>query len=254
MKDGKIEITYYTDPLCCWSWAFEPQWRKFAFRYRQFISWRYCLCGLIPDWNNYHDDVNNVSRPAQLGPVWLEAHRASGMPIDTSVWHKSAPSSSFPACIAVKCAFLQSQSLGETFLRRVRESIMTEGKNIATDEILIDIAKQLSVNSLMDLAQFCTDYFGTTGREAFRKDWLEARGLGIKRYPTIVLSRGAEATIVSGYHAFPSLEQALHLVCPGLASGKEPLSAYKNYWGELTEREIQEFESDLYNVGSRSGV
>ena len=23
-----LSIEYYTDPLCCWSWAFEPQWRR----------------------------------------------------------------------------------------------------------------------------------------------------------------------------------------------------------------------------------
>ena len=25
-------VTYYTDPLCCWSWAFEPHWRKLTAR------------------------------------------------------------------------------------------------------------------------------------------------------------------------------------------------------------------------------
>src|SRR5690242_21305745 len=30
-----LEVIYYTDPLCCWSWAFEPQWRRFLYEDRK---------------------------------------------------------------------------------------------------------------------------------------------------------------------------------------------------------------------------
>src|SRR5437868_2342868 len=108
MTAERIQITYYTDPLCCWSWAMEPHWRMFAYQFRDSISWRYCMSGLIPTWNNYVDEVNAVSRPAQLGPVWFQAGKISGMPVNGKMWHDTQPRSSFPACIAVKCAFLQS--------------------------------------------------------------------------------------------------------------------------------------------------
>jgi len=28
LQAGSIDITYYTDPLYCWSWAFEDEWQK----------------------------------------------------------------------------------------------------------------------------------------------------------------------------------------------------------------------------------
>lgn len=107
-KADLLEITYYTDPLCCWSWAFEPQWRRFLYEFRGKIRYRYCMGGLLPQWNNYNDAINSVTRPIQRGPVWMHAKQMSGMPIDQNIWMRDPPSSSYPACIAVKCAALQS--------------------------------------------------------------------------------------------------------------------------------------------------
>lgn len=244
MKSEKIELVYYTDPLCCWSWALEPRWRKFVFLYREHISWRYCLSGLIPDWNNFFDEANSITRPAQLGPIWMEAQMASGMPIASAVWHVSPPSSSFPACIAVKCACLQSSEIGELYLRRVREAIMIERRDISKSDVLMNIARRLA-NEVpgLDLEQFTSHYKGPVGADAFRKDWLEARGLGITRYPTITMSVGGGRVMVSGYSAFATLRNALLHVAPqlSLVENRSPLEDYRRYWPFLTEREEAEF-------------
>jgi len=78
--ENKIDITCFTDPLCCWSWGMEPQIRKFRFQFRDHINWQYRLGGLIPSWDNYVDSVNSVSRPAQMGPLWLHAEQVSAGP------------------------------------------------------------------------------------------------------------------------------------------------------------------------------
>src|SRR4051794_21017197 len=103
-----LEITYYTDPLCCWSWGFEPQWRKLLAEFSGKLKTRYCMGGLLPGWKNFHDAVNAVTKPVQMGPVWMHAAQVSGMPIQHNLWVKDPPASSYPACMAVKCAGLQS--------------------------------------------------------------------------------------------------------------------------------------------------
>jgi predicted DsbA family dithiol-disulfide isomerase len=205
------------------------------------------MCGLIPDWNNYHDVENSVVRPGQMGPLWMEAHRASGMPMDFSIWHRQPPGSSFPACVAVKCVFLQSDNLGEQFLRAVRESIMIEGKDISRDEVLMNIAGKMSKNSRLDLSRFSAHYFGTEGKDAFRRDWLEARGLGIGRYPTIIMKGHAEGTMISGYRSFSSLCAALLHVAPHLSQrvGNNSVTEYRSFWGTLTPREEIEFQNPV---------
>ena len=65
-----IEIVYYTDPLCCWSWAFEPHWRRLREEFGGALDWRYRMAAMIADWNSYNDPLNSVNRPVQMGPIW----------------------------------------------------------------------------------------------------------------------------------------------------------------------------------------
>jgi hypothetical protein len=74
-EEDLVEITYYTDPLCCWSWAFEPQWRRLRYEYSGKIKWRYRMGGLLPDWSSFSDPMNDVSRPIQMGPFWYAYQR-----------------------------------------------------------------------------------------------------------------------------------------------------------------------------------
>ena len=57
----RLIVHYYTDPLCCWSWAFEKTWQQFQDEFGDKISVQYILCGMIPDWKTYNDPMNNVS-------------------------------------------------------------------------------------------------------------------------------------------------------------------------------------------------
>ena len=142
-----IDISYYTDPLCCWSWAFEEEWRKLLQQYKNNIRYRYVMGGLLPAWNSFHDPLHAVSRPAQLGPVWMHAQQTTGVPINYNIWVKDPPASSYPSCIAVKCAGLQSFHAAEQYLRMAREAVMKDGLNIAKRDVLIQVAWQIATNS-----------------------------------------------------------------------------------------------------------
>ena len=142
IKSG-LEITYYTDPLCCWSWGFEPQWRRLLYELNDKIRYRYCMGGLLPKWKNYNDNLNSVTRPIQMGPVWMHAKEISGMPMDYNIWMRDPPSSSYPACLAVKCASIQSLRAEEKYLRMVREELMINGKNISNRAVLFEIAEKV---------------------------------------------------------------------------------------------------------------
>jgi len=74
-NEGRVEIVYYTDPLCCWSWAFEPQWRRLQYKLRDKLSVRYCMGGLIADWKNFNDEVNSINRPAQMGAKGMAVNK-----------------------------------------------------------------------------------------------------------------------------------------------------------------------------------
>ncbi|WP_276496228.1 DsbA family protein [Pontibacter litorisediminis] len=243
---GSVEIEVYTDPLCCWSWALEPQWRKLRFLYQGRLKWRYRMGGLVPNWDAFSDPMNAVSRPLQMGPLWMEARYTSGMPLKDKVWFDNPPSSSYPSCIAVKAAELQSPMAAENYLRRVREAVMLHGQNIAEWEVLLKASKELAQAQpgMLDADRFSEDINGSEARKAFEEDLKQVRLHNISRFPTLTMRRegAGEGVMIVGYRPYEALEQALHQVAPEL----EPIQhttdelEYRRYWGSIIKRELQE--------------
>lgn len=242
---GSVEIQVYTDPLCCWSWAFEPQWRKLRFEYSGKIKWRYRMAGMIPNWNSFSDPLNHVTKPLQMGPVWLEAKYLSGQPIEDKVWFNTPPSSSYPACIAVKCAGLQSPEAAEMYLRRVREAIMLQGKDISKPEVLLGVAKELASESaeLLDYTLFEQELKGEAARSAFEEDLRQVRYHRITRYPALTITKpGQPGLLIVGYRPYEALVNTLKKVAPELEPVRhlKDTEEYRRFWSGATDREVEE--------------
>ena len=246
--EDRVEITYYTDPLCCWSWAMEPQWRRFRYEFGDQVRWKYCMGGLIPNWQTYSDPMNSVERPAQMGPLWMDASQVSGMPIADSIWSQNPPASSYPACIAVKTAGLQSPQALELYLRAVRESLMLDGNDISQKEVLFDVAASCETRfpKIFDASLFIEQFDSEASRLAFKEDLMKVRFHKIGRYPTLTMSKPAQkGVIITGYRPYDVLLQAVLQVAPSITpiNDTKNLKAYINYWGKLTNREIKEVSS-----------
>jgi putative protein-disulfide isomerase len=196
-----LDIVYFTDPLCCWSWAMKPQLARLNADWKGTIHWRYCMGGLLPSWNQYMDSLNNISRPVQMGPVWMQAGQLTNLPIPHRIWIDDPPASSYPACIAVKCAMLQSPELGELYLHFIQEAIMMHSLNISKYEVLQQVAEQVTATATcFDLDRFIADMNNGNGLEAFRKDIQEVKYRSIQRFPTLLIRRTAQMPLlVTGY-------------------------------------------------------
>jgi len=204
--------------------------------------------GMIPSWDRYDDPVNSIHRPGQMGPLWMEAERLTGMPMDPRIWRDDPPESSWPACRACKAAEMQSPAAADLFLRRMRQAVMAEGRNIARTEVLESLGDKtaaMSPNSF-DSARFRDDLQNPASLQRFREDLREARILGISRYPALVLQRkGAQPRFVIGWRPFPVLRQTLLEYAPELRSidPPAPLTTALAHWSDLTDREVDEFRT-----------
>jgi putative protein-disulfide isomerase len=207
----RLIVHYYTDPLCCWSWAFEKTWQQFLDEFHDRIAVQYILCGMIPNWNAYNDPMNNVSRPLQMGPVWMHASQVSHTPIDYAIWHEDPPASSYPSCIAVKCAALQSAKAEQQYLYKVREAVMVRKMNIAREEVLLSLAEELAgVSSDFDAIKFADDLRQGNGKTAFRSDLQKAAFHKIGRYPTITMTPShGDAIMMVGYRPYSAMLEAV---------------------------------------------
>lgn len=239
-----VEVVYYTDPLCCWSWAFEPQWRLLRFMFSGKIAWRYRMGGMLRNWDAYDDPVNAVHHPAQMGPLWLHAHRVSGMPIDTGIWAEERPTSSWPACVLVKAAERLSPLAADLVLRRLREAVMVERRNIAHADVLNELVDSCSAlhPTAVDAKQLRREMAGEEARRDFMEDVKNARFRGIGRFPTLVIRRpGTVGRVLVGWHPFDLLQNVMTEVAPDLGIGRRPRTEedYWEFWLRLMAPELE---------------
>jgi predicted DsbA family dithiol-disulfide isomerase len=175
------------------------------------INWRYCMGGLLPAWNHYIDNYNNVQRPAQMGPLWMLASKEMNVPIAHRIWVDDPPASSYPACIGVKCAELQSAEAGKLYLHYVRKAVMMYGMNIARQDVLIQVADCVArINNQFSLMEFKEDMINGRGLEAFRNDLQEVQYKGINRFPSLLIKRAAlPGILINGFKPAEKLLQIL---------------------------------------------
>jgi len=206
-----LKVTYYTDPLCCWSWAFEKNWRAFRQEFGHTFRWNYVMGGMIPDWKTFSDPLNSVSKPIQMGPVWMHASQITHAVMDDAIWHEDPPASSYPACIAVKCASLQSEEASDEFLYTIREAVMTKKQNVSKNEVLIALAHDLANEhpDLFDVNRFLNDWHSGSGRALLKSDLQQAAYHKIGRFPTLTFSNSnGTGIMIVGYRPYNELVKA----------------------------------------------
>lgn len=210
-QSAQLEVVYYTDPLCCWSWAFEPAWQQLLQDYQGRISWRYCMGGLLAEWRAYHDTMNAVSKPVQMGPLWMQASQVSGQPMNDRIWFLDPPASSYPACLAVKCAGVQSEQAAHLYLYALRSAIMKEGKNIAKKAVLLETATILSGEhpGILDLQRFEADLGSEAAMQLLKQDLQEVSYRNINRLPTLAVKQGDRRVVITGYRPYEALQQVI---------------------------------------------
>jgi len=185
----RLNITYFTDPLCCWSWVFEPVWKRLRDTLAPVMSYRYCMGGMLSSWQEYHDTINAVTRPIQMGPVWLHAKYVSGTYINDRLWFTDPPASSYPACVAVKSAGMQSAVAEERYLYKLREEALVHSKNIAKKQVLLDAARELQdeLGSSFNYDLFLQQLTSIAASNQFKNDLDQVRSYGISRFPSLLI-------------------------------------------------------------------
>lgn len=215
----RLELSFYADPLCCWSWALLPGIEQLEQRFGKNLRVSVCMAGMIPGWSGFSDPLHAVTRPAQMGPVWMDAAARTGIPFEASVWVDDPPASSYPPCIAIKTAALQSPQAERAFMIHLMEALMIHGRNIASREVLAAIAGEVAALEpiLFDAGHFYAHYNGEESRSAFRQDLQKASMNRIGRFPTVTITGpGRKGIIFTGYRPYETVTEALFSVAPEL--------------------------------------
>ena len=145
-----IHVAYYTDPLCPWSWAAEPELRRILVEFSEQVQITYVMAGMARD----------LQADQKLEST-LDAVAETGMPADPRMWLECPPSSSYPACVAVKAA--EAQDLGAAYLRRLREAIFL----LRRPEDFSGVAAEVAG---LDAGRFAADLGSDAATAAFEAD------------------------------------------------------------------------------------
>lgn len=209
-KNRRIQILYFTDPICSTCWAIQPELRKLELEYGNQLEIEYRMGGLLPHWDNFHR--HGISDPSQVAFHWEEVAEKSEMPIMGEIWRNDPLPSSYPPSIAFKAAQIQNQEKAIIFLRKIREALFVAQKNIIDKNLLYRIA----LSSALDAARIIKDIEGIAA-ENFYKDIALSEQLSIEFLPTLILKNHlGESRRLVGENNYSEFQKALHDLNPRL--------------------------------------
>ena len=158
-----VQLRFYTDPACPWSWNAEPALRRLMWEFDGELEFVWVMGGLTRSYE--HANLFEVTTQ------WLEDAAAGGMPCDPRIWTKNPLDSTYPACRAVKAATEQGPEAAYRYLRGLREGIMCELRKLDDDASLIEAAGRAG----LDGDRFAADLRSSASEEAFEADLAEVR-------------------------------------------------------------------------------
>ena len=221
----RLRVQYFTDPICSTCWIIQPAWKKLNLEYGHCLDIQYIMGGLLPSWK---DCKGKIQSPSDAAMHWKEVADSYKMPLDAGVWTEDPLSSSFPPSIGFKAAQLQDEQKALLFLRRVREMIFLEKKNIMKWRFLETAALEVG----LDTMRFRVDYVGAA-RQAFEADLALAAEMEVVSFPTLFFCDGAGHTVkLKGYQHYQDFERAILQLAPGAvkaAFNREPESLFRQF-------------------------
>ena len=189
--------------------------------------------GLLPSWENYNRGM--IKQPSDAAKHWEDVCRQYDMPLDGDVWIEDPLPSSYPPSIAFKAAQMQDTDKAILFLRRIKEMLFLEKKNIIKWEYL----EKAAFETGLDSARLKRDFEGRA-TEMFRADLQLAEDLSIKVFPTLIFSDGKDnISRLAGYHQYEKFEKIIHKLLPGVEKdviSTDPLQLFNTFFS-MTDKE-----------------
>lgn len=196
-----IEIYSFIDPVCPECWGLEPITRKLFIEYGQYFTLKHLIGTKVDVLNRYK--ANRRSNTNQ----WNQTASETGMSWDDDSWFHNPPKS-YLASIAVKAAEMQGKAAGNRFLRKLREMLFLEKRNINDHDVMLQCAELAN----LDVSEFQTDMSSSGTMKALRCDMKITSEMNVTVLPTLVffnVETADEGLKVTGGYSYEVYVQIL---------------------------------------------
>ncbi len=245
-----VEVRYFSDPACTWSWAAEPALRRIIFEFDGELDFVWAMGGLARRFGSaYRDSEAGIGTGpdcfADLMSHWLNVAGRTGMPCDPRLWTEAPLSGTFPACIAVEAAAEQGWEAAYRYLRRVREAILCERRKL--DERAALVAEAAPAG--LDAEAFEAAMSSEEPVEAFAAHMREAREVPPE-------ARDSGKTSVTEGHERLSFPSAIFIGAEGERHGVwgfQPVEAYREAALAAGARQVNDGPLPILEAATRFG-
>lgn len=204
-----IDVDYYTDPMCSWSWAFQPVMDRIRRDYRDRVHLRYRMLPIYDDIDRHTDPAQGVwGSVKDLANHWQEVAQQTGAWIDPAIWLEDPPGTCWTACRAYHAAARQSEVIGERLLLMIREAFLTRRMNVARLDRLSELAEEAAGRIGLDPERLARDVKADWSRDAVEEDRRKASQEGIHERPSLVFE-GGHRLVFGPYRLFAGVIDVL---------------------------------------------
>lgn len=213
-EDQEAEVVFHSDAWDNVGWGLYPI--------------RYQLKEEYGDQVQFDDrvvPVRGFESSEEMAEQWTRDSRRHEMPVDQSVWSEDAPDSTEISNRAYAAARKQSASLATDYLRRLRVAAIVEAQNIEDQETLVELAREvgLDTNQLQD-------------------DWEDVDVQTTRREvetPKTTIQVDGETITQPGYLHVDDLKMLFEQA--GLDEGEpQPLPGFVDEFGPVTVKEVRQ--------------
>lgn len=231
-SDNLLKIVYFTDPICSTCWIIQPILRKLKLVFGEQIHLEYYMGGLLPSWKDYNKGI--IKNPLDAAKHWDEVNSLQDYYLSGDIWIDDPLHSSFPPSIAFKAAQIQDNERAIRFLRRMKEMVFIENKNITRWDVL----EEAALASGLDTALLKQD-MKSRGEELFNEDLRFKDEMRVSVFPTFFFIENDEISDrISGYQPYERFKEIISRLRPQFVletRKKEPIDIFRLFGNITTE-------------------
>lgn len=189
--------------MCSWCWGFSPVIEEIQ---RNFSS-QFDLRIVLTPFRIENNQAMDAKLRSYILAQWHKVHATTGQTFDFNF----AVANDFIyntllACKAIKAFARQSPNEEALFLGAMQKAFYTQNIDITDEKNLVTIASNYKIN----LHRFKKDLHINQIEDTLLEDFNICQQLGINSYPTLLMQKQAEITILAkGYRPYTELEKEL---------------------------------------------